>query len=287
MVTALEAGVAVLFSRESSIFTSRLLMASDPDPLKMLVVDDDTTIAETLGIILKKAGFEVHVCYDGAQAVAAARAFQPDIVLSDYEMPEMNGIDACVKIKSMLPGCRIIMLSGHSLHERLESCQPPRRDFLLLSKPIYPVELLDLLSSDEVQPKSDSESQIRVLNVDDVEEHRYSLTRLFAHAGFDVSEANSGNDAIRSALESKPDMILLDIRLPDVDGYDVCAALKRNPETAKITVIHVTSLATDPDSALRSAEAGADDYIAYPVVPSTLVKRARELLQRRYLNDHP
>jgi DNA-binding response OmpR family regulator len=262
-------------------------MVPDPDRLKILVVDDDNVIAETLGIILRKAGFEVRVCHDGSEAIAAARAFQPDIVLSDYEMPEMNGVDACVQIKSMLPGCRIIMLSGHSLHERLESFQPPRHDFLLLSKPIYPVELLDLLSSEQMQPRSDSESQIKVLNVDDVEEHRYSLTRLFTHAGFDVSEASTGNDALRSAIESKPDMILLDIHLPDVDGYDVCAALKRNPETAMITIIHVTSLAKGSESALRSAESGADDYIAYPVVPSTLVKRARELLQRRYLSDHP
>ncbi len=262
-------------------------MVPHSDPLKILVVDDDLVIAETLGIILRKGGFEVHVCHDGSEAVSAARAFQPDIVLSDYEMPKMNGIDACVQIKSMLPGCRIIMLSGHSLHQRLESFQPPRHDFLLLSKPIHPVELLDLLSSEQVQPSSDSEPPIKVLNVDDVEEHRYSLTRLFTYAGFKVSEASTGNDALRAALESKPDMILLDIHLPDVDGYDVCAALKRNPETASITVIHVTSLATGSESARRSAEVGADDYVAYPVVPSSLVKRARELLQRRYLSDPP
>jgi len=250
--------------------------------LRILVADDERAIADTMGVILRLAGFEVKVCYDGSEAVAEASTFRPDIVLADYSMPQMNGIDACVRIKAMLPGCRIVMLSGHSLSHEMEKRQPGRHDFLLLSKPMLPDDLLTVLASGEGAPTS-SDHMTRVLNVDDVEAHRYSITRLFARAGFEVTEAGTGCDALRLALESKPDVILLDIHLPDKDGFDVCAELKSNPETARITILHVTSSATDSDSAIRSKEVGADDYIAYPIAPSNLVRRVREVLQLRYL----
>ncbi len=259
-------------------------MAQVSNSTRVLVVDDEPLVADTLGIILQRTGFEVLVTYDGLEAVAAAKSFRPDIVLADYSMPKMNGIDACIEIKGVLPACRIIMLSGQSLSEEIEPYRSRGYDFAILSKPMHPSDLLKAIEAERVEP-NDCRERLRVLNVDDVEEHRYSLSRLFAHAGFEVSEAATGTDALRIAIESKPDLILLDIHLPDGNGYEVCAALRKNPETARITVVHVTNSDFGPDSALRSANAGADAYIPFPFPPKKLVERSRELLQLRYLNE--
>ena len=259
-------------------------MVSQPSPTRILVVDDYPPIADTLEIILRQAGFEVMVAYDGFAAIAAAATFRPDIVLSDYSMPNMNGIDACSQIKKLLPAVRVVLLSGHFMGTDFASPQSLGLNFAVLSKPLSATELLHAIEAETVTP-TDSAHPLRVLNVDDVEEHRYSVSRLFTHAGFEVSEAANGTDALRMALESKPDLILLDIHLPDRDGYDVCATLRNNPETARITIVHVTSSAVAADSAQRSANAGADDYIPLPVAPKKLVQRARELMQLRYLED--
>ena len=153
---------------------------------RILVVDDERPIADMLNVILQQAGFEVAVAYDGWEAIAIAQSFLPDIVLADYYMPNLNGIEACIQIKRRLPACRMIMLSGHTLSEEFAP-YPTGYDFLLLSKPLHPTDLLRALAAERIEPSGSGE-RLRVLNVDDVEAHRYSLTRLFTRAGFDVIE---------------------------------------------------------------------------------------------------
>ena len=228
-------------------------MSSAPsNEIKILVADDEPSIADTLGVILHRAGFEVAVAYNGADAIATAKTFRPDILLSDYAMPGVDGLTASIEIKRILPGCRVIMLSGHSLGDELANRGEQAYQFLLLAKPMHPEDLLHAIGSEQPDRHSPAEP-IRILNVDDVEEHRYSITRLFGHAGFKVSEAATGADALRKAIEEKPDLILLDIHLPDTTGFDVCAALKQNPDTAQITVVHLTASATD-DAAINEVD---------------------------------
>ena len=250
---------------------------------RVLVVDDERTIADTLTMILRAAGFEAEAAYSGEDAIVAARAFLPDIVIADNHMPPgISGIEAAIEIKKILPGCSIIMLSGQSLTEKFSPFKAKGYNFLLLSKPIHPQDLLASIQG-ESTAGADFDAHARILNVDDSEEHRYSLSRLLARAGFDVSEAQNGTEAIRQAMEIKPDLVLLDIRLPDASGYDVCKALKENPETAGISVVHITAAERDPGAASRSAQVGADEYLAYPVEPKRLIHRIRELIQLRYL----
>lgn len=254
---------------------------------RILVVDDERLLADTLSAVLRIGGFEVRVVYKGEDAIAASSSYRPDIVLSDYFMPPgMNGIEACVRIKQILPACRIIMLSGHPLRQELAAYQNKGYSFLSLTKPVRPDRLLNILREEQIV-SSNSGMHLRVLNVDDFEPHRYSLSRLLMHAGFEVSEAATGTEALTKAIALNPNLIVLDIQLPDRNGYDVCKELKRNPETAHICVIHITNFHNGSESVFRSKASGADEYIPFPVVPGTFIERVRQRLQLQHLNAWP
>jgi CheY-like chemotaxis protein len=259
-------------------------MSTHSGSMRILVVDDERTIADTLAVILRHAGYETEAVYSGEQAVARSQSFRPDVVIADYSMPPgMTGLEAVVKIKKSLPGTRVLMLSGQAIGPDYEPYRLKGYNFLLLSKPLHPEQLIknvkdaDTSATESVRP--------RILNVDDVEEHRYSISRLLARAGFEVSEAGTGAEALRQAIEEQPELVLLDIHLPDITGYDVCNKLKESPQTAQIAVVHITASDASPQAAAHSANVGADEFLTHPIVPSRLIHRIRELLQQRYLEQ--
>jgi PAS domain S-box-containing protein len=111
----------------------------------------------------------------------------------------------------------------------------------------------------------------RILNVDDAEVGRYAVTRILTQAGFDVLEASNGRDALRLASDERPDLILLDVNLPDLNGFEVCKRLKADPDTAAIPVIHLSATYVRRQDRVAGLEGGADGYLVQPVDPHELV----------------
>ncbi len=113
---------------------------------RVLIADDEETIAETLRLILIQHGFEAIAVYGGDPAVQRAQDWQPDLFLSDVMMPDMNGIEAAIRITSAVPGCKVILISGKAVTENLLSDARRRGyDFELIFKPVHPTELLQIL----------------------------------------------------------------------------------------------------------------------------------------------
>jgi DNA-binding response OmpR family regulator len=119
-----------------------------------------------------------------------------------------------------------------------------------------------------------------ILVVDDRPDTRYTLVRMLAGAGYDVRETASGRDALRLA-RIPPDLIVLDIALQDIDGFEVVRRLKADTATSCIPVVHKTAVYRDPEHRRRGLEAGADEYLVEPFEPETLVDAVRRLLARR------
>ncbi|HSM87425.1 MAG TPA: response regulator [Candidatus Limnocylindrales bacterium] len=110
---------------------------------RVLVVDDERVIADTLSIILNKNGFEASAVYTGAGAVDRARETSPDLVISDVIMPDMNGIEAAIRIREILPGCKILLFSGQAATaDLLEKARAQGHEFEVLAKPVHPQDLL-------------------------------------------------------------------------------------------------------------------------------------------------
>jgi CheY-like chemotaxis protein len=110
---------------------------------KVLVVDDEHVIADTLAIILNQAGFDTKAAYDGKEAVDVARRWSPKMMICDVIMPEMNGFEAAICIREFLPECRILHFSGQAATvDLLENARIRGHEFTLLFKPVYPQYLL-------------------------------------------------------------------------------------------------------------------------------------------------
>ena len=110
---------------------------------KVLVVDDERVIADTLAIILNQHGFDASAVYTGNGAVEQARALRPDLIISDVIMPDMNGIEAAIHIRNFLPNCKILLFSGQAATaDLLESARAKGHEFEILAKPVHPQDLL-------------------------------------------------------------------------------------------------------------------------------------------------
>jgi PAS domain S-box-containing protein len=120
-----------------------------------------------------------------------------------------------------------------------------------------------------------------ILVVDDNEAERYYVSRVLSKAGYAVREAASGLEALTLAQSDSPALITLDVRLPDLNGFEVCRRLKGNPATRDVPVLHISASFTSPENKAEGLEGGADGYLSHPVDAGELVATVRSLLRAR------
>ena len=124
-----------------------------------------------------------------------------------------------------------------------------------------------------------------LLNINDNEANRYVVTRMLRAAGFQVREGGTGAEALRLAAEVLPDLVILDVKLPDLNGIEVCRRLKAEPRTAGIAVLHLSANYIRPENKVEGLESGADGYLAQPVDASELLATVRSLLRMRQAEE--
>ena len=122
-------------------------------------------------------------------------------------------------------------------------------------------------------------TETTILVVDDAEVSRYLLGRWLRRNGYRVTEAATGADALASLAETPADLVLLDVNLPDMTGFEVCARVKANPDTAAVPVIHVSATAVEPEDEARGLTGGADAYLLEPVDPGVLLATVEAVLR--------
>jgi CheY-like chemotaxis protein len=258
--------------------TSRRAITLPAAPIgKILVVDDEIPVATTLRAILEQAGYRAVVAFSGPSAIKIAQTFKPDVLLTDVMMPKMNGIEAALEIVRDVPKCSVLLYTASKVLpvDSMSKVKAQGHNFPVVEKPIEPGDLL--LSIRNTIRKHRSSFQAIVLNVDDDDMQRYAVSRLLSHAGFVVREAKSGEEALKEA-RNHPHLILLDIKLPDMDGFEVCRRLKAAPETAHIPVVHLTNIFRDEEAKAKALAAGAEEFFTHPVHPDALFAKLRELI---------
>jgi signal transduction histidine kinase len=121
-----------------------------------------------------------------------------------------------------------------------------------------------------------------ILNVNDDDASRYMATRILEMAGHRVIEAVTGGDALRLAADVRPDLVILDVNLPDISGYEVAARLRSRPETASIAVMHTSATFVTADKRVLGLDSGADAYLTEPFEPAELLATVKSLLRLRH-----
>ena len=125
------------------------------------------------------------------------------------------------------------------------------------------------------------EALARILNVNDHEQTRYMCTRMLKLAGFEVIEAATGEEALMQARGRHPDIIVLDVKLPDMSGFEVCRLIKSATETSSICVLQTSATFVTVDKKIEGLESGADAYLTHPFEPAELIATVHALLRIR------
>jgi len=126
---------------------------------------------------------------------------------------------------------------------------------------------------------------VTILHVEDNEANRYIVTRMLQNAGYKVTEATTGTEGLELATALQPDLIILDVQLPDINGFEVCKRLKANPETAFIPVLHLSATLTKSQDRAQGLDGGADGYLAQPIEAIELIATVRALLRMRQAEE--
>jgi signal transduction histidine kinase len=122
---------------------------------------------------------------------------------------------------------------------------------------------------------------VRILHADDNDANRYAVSRSLRKVGFDVQEVGTGSAALEAVASGNPDLVILDVRLPDISGFEVCRRIKADPRTSSVPVLHLTASLVSTRDKVEGLESGADAYLVRPVEPVELIATIRALLRVR------
>lgn len=134
-------------------------------------------------------------------------------------------------------------------------------------------------------PEAQAPGPSAILNVNDDDANRFALTQTLRRAGYRVAEARTGAEALRLVAESRPDLVVLDVQLPDIDGFEVCRRIKADPDTATIPVLQLSAHYVQEEDRIHGLVSGADGYLIQPVEPPELVASIRGLLRMSRAED--
>lgn len=120
----------------------------------------------------------------------------------------------------------------------------------------------------------------KILHVDDDRATRYIISKILRRAGFEVISAGTGEEALQ-LVDLSPDLVLLDVNLPDIDGFEVCRRLRQNSSSALIPIVHMSATRVDPAATVTGLEGGADGYLTQPVDHAVLIATIRAFIRAR------
>jgi CheY-like chemotaxis protein len=266
---------------------------------RVLVIEDDANNLDVAQRIIRAAGHEALSATDGAAGLATARAEHPDVILVDLLLPRVDGwtVTKTLREEEWARKIPIIAVSALAMQQdRARAIEAGCDDFV--SKPYAPSELRAVLARflDEGTPAAPTGTRVarlakppveklgRVLVVDDEPANVELLVRRLDALGCDTYRASNGEDALLIADRELPDLILLDIMMPGIDGFDTCRRLKMNDRTAPIPVIFVTARA-DAEDLQKGFEVGGVDYITKPIGPVETSARVRSAIFTKRLQD--
>lgn len=244
----------------------------------ILVVDDEMNIIRVIRHILEGEGFQVLEAQSGEEALKRAREGRPDLILLDVLLPDIDGFEVLKRLRSdrHLEGIPVVILS--ILEAKEESFRLGAQDYC--NKPIDRAKLLETVQGLLGEPGAET----RVLVVDDDPHILHAIMQILGGRGYRVSAARDGLEALVRARDELPHLIVLDLYMPEMDGFEVIRRLRAWEATSNIPILVLTASDVALDEA-RAIRLGAARYMSKPFTEEELSRVVHEALSRAQLKD--
>ncbi len=273
---------------------------------RILIVDDEPLNVKLLTAKLPPDEFEVIKAYSGIEALKKVSETNPDLILLDIMMPEVNGYEVAKRLKAN-PETRdtpIIMVTAlNDSAEKVKAFEEGAEEFI--SKPVNSIELLKrvkttlclkqyheqlsirrktnesfFVSTSDEETMKDVNDEPTVLIVDDNEKDLKLVQGQLHKQPYRLLFAQNGEEALKLIQEEQVDLVLLDIVLPGIDGFDVCRRIKEMKEAGNIQIVLITCL-HDLENKIKGTELGVDDYLIKPINGREIRFRLTTLLKKK------
>ncbi len=244
---------------------------------RLLVVDDDDALA--LALVSEAASWGIHAdtATDLSQARAAIALIRPDVVLLDLCLSDsaQSGFELLAELTTQQPPVSVVVFTAQeSFAQRVKVARMGGRGFL--QKPVSPAQVMDAIA--QVLQQS-STTQAKLLVVDDDPQLLDFVRTLLEPWGFKLTLLDQPQLFWQVLEQTAPDLLILDIEMPDLSGIDLCLVVRHDPHWSELPVLFLSACA-DAQSVQQMFTVGADDYVSKPIVGPELVARVLNRLER-------
>ena len=257
---------------------------------KIVIIDNERDFSDANQTALEKAGFEVLLASEGKAGMDLIRAMNPDIVVINAMLPDLNGFTLCRNIKedekySSMPIIIISSMGTAKEGSYIEHISQEHKADAFFEKPVntsaFIAKISDLISSTRPKTK-ESRVKSKILLVDDDPDFLDATKQILLAHKYDVITAINGEEGIAKAKIENPDLIILDVIMPGKDGFTTCYELRKFPQTRPIPIIMLTAVGQQLSKPEYGQEIAidhlADDYIDKPVEMQVLLKKIEKHL---------
>ncbi len=215
----------------------------------ILVVEDDPQAAELLRLYLAGAGYHVEIARDGEEGFRKACALKPDLLTLDLVLPKIDGWDLLTRLKGTPETREIPVVIVSIIEERGKGFALGATDYLV--KPVRREKLVHALQRFHLTKKRQQREALPILVIDDDPMAVELVAAILSGEGFRVRKAYGGTEGITVACQEKPALIVLDLLMPEGDGFTVVEQLRADPVTASIPILILTSKSLTPEEKER------------------------------------
>ena len=263
---------------------------------RILVVDDHPNTALTLSRAISQLGpsLEVISATNGRTALERVKDGAVDLLITDMMMPEMNGLELIEHLKKHPGGhpTYTILITAYDVPGLRESARRLKVDETII-KPVRPERVCQIVSqalehmgnSEQPQPEGKPKQPFKILIADDMADNILLLRRYLESEGYSLITASDGVDTLEKTRVELPDLLLLDINMPKMDGFQVLQEIRTDPAIEHIPVIILTAARIGHADVQAGFNLGADDYVTKPFDRRELLARIRTKLRVKAAED--
>jgi DNA-binding response OmpR family regulator len=251
---------------------------------KILIIEDEESLLDMYKSRFEKAGYQVLTANDGKSGIEIIQKQRPDLVILDILMPEMDGYETIKKIRknAQIKKIPILVLSNLGQPDEINKALKLGADDYVVKTEVTPTELFNKVERMFLHIRKSLEKiKKRVLIIEDESEIAQLYQEKLIQEGFEVEVANNGAWGLRLAHHGDFDIILLDMVMPAMSGYEAIRQLKKDLRTKEIPILVFSNSAQEKEIS-RALKMGAEDYfVKARITPSQVVEEIKRVLRNR------